>query len=363
MKISFLTRDLREDYPRIGWLPPLPNGAEELLERFGNLHCDDYPEMVIENDGQIVRMVLTAMSSGRTDAVDGSGRQIRVTLYCEGASTEVGVFAGFVYTYLREYLSSENSGTSIRSFWEAHIKPGDPVKWREMQEAELDKKVLGWKDDICNFKIAESCSNIPQYSCWMTGWTREGVEVFSTICMKLLRGDRTGIAFSLANLGRSDAVKAVVRSKHKANVAMLFSCESDNSAPLSEIVVVDQESPSSSHSEGGPTSEMGGRPDFHHYLPRLPRKVMMVVPLIAVLMGFWAILKPGGKGQEGGDPTQPTNSPLGSVTWLTNFVRIWTYDIWTIEPTNPDPNSTIWLTNSAPIWTIVPTNTVPNKTN
>lgn len=105
--------------------------------------------------------------------------------------------------------------------------------------------------------------------------------------------------------------------------------------------------------------------DFMPPLPRLPRKVMMVVPLlIAVLMGFWAILKPGVKGQkEGGDPTLPTNFPPGSVTWLTNFVRIWTYDIWTIDPANPDPNSTIWLTNSAPIWTIVPTNTVPNKTN
>ena len=139
MRLHFLTRDLRADYPRIGWLPPLPAGADTLWSRFAELHAGEYPEFLLSQHNGEWSLYLSAINSGRTDSVVGAGRVIRISLYLSGqCGEECGMVSNLIGQFLREVLVKGGASPRLKEIFQAKIHPGEPEKWKAspLQEQE-----------------------------------------------------------------------------------------------------------------------------------------------------------------------------------------------------------------------------------
>ncbi len=208
MKLSFITRDLPPfDYPKIGWIGGLPVGADALWGDFGNFHAAEYPEIILRQKNGKWQLYLSAIDSGRTDDIRGTGRDIRIDLYITGNVGDGSCLIGLIKTYLLETLSRQSREGSLRKLFSENIKQGDPQKWAAMSNVEKEDVAKIVLEKLGKFPCISSCGDAA--ACFVGGAMNTGAQnAFLAQCEKLLSGASEGIALSLANLS-SDEVNKV----------------------------------------------------------------------------------------------------------------------------------------------------------
>ncbi len=224
MKFHFLTRDSGpgEDYPRIGWIAPLPVEADKLWTQYGNLHASEYPEIILSGHDGVWQLYLSAIDSGRTDSLVGRGRIIRMSLYITGRVDEGERAVGLIGQFLHETLSKTSPSTVLKDLFSSEINPGDPVKWKDLSVAEQER---------ISDRILSRLTNIPHRmpsqnsmeSAWMGGCTAENMERFAAHCRAILSGMYDGTALSLANLSSSEINKVLNKVGGTERIAVLLS--------------------------------------------------------------------------------------------------------------------------------------------
>ena len=122
MNVYFLTRDVMADYPRINWIPSLPGGAEELLNKLTSptLRCHNIetPELIVEQNGKNWSIFASAIDSGR---VDFSGTPILMALYITGKSGVDTPPVWFVDHYINEYLDKTDKPSVLSGHFSKKI--------------------------------------------------------------------------------------------------------------------------------------------------------------------------------------------------------------------------------------------------
>lgn len=228
MRLHFQTRDLRADYPRIGWLPPLPVGADTLWSRFSELHAGEYPEILLSQHNGEWSLYLSAINSGRTDSVVGAGRVIRISLYLSGqCGEECDMVLNLIGQFLREVLVKGGASPRLKEIFLAKIHPGEPEKWKAspLQEQErIAAELLAEFSKLPPYP-AEEDNKLPR---WTGGCLPEkNLNLFLSSCEELLSGRAEGMAISLANLSISEC-RRIQENNH---VAILLSTPEEQNLP------------------------------------------------------------------------------------------------------------------------------------
>ena len=240
MRLHFLTRDLHLDYPNIGWLPPLPDAADDLWLSFGNLHAGEYPEVLLSQHRGEWQLYLSAIDSGRTDSVSYSGRIIRVSLYLSGATGEgTDIVLALVSQYLQETLLKKSDSPRLKNIFQTKIKPGDPEKWVGIPTKD--------QESIATDLLAELRANLPPCPAdsnahprlWMGGCAiQKNIDLFLSSCREMLSGQAEGMVASLANLGASEVHRVQKRLRTGDHAAFLLTTTMDQNNPIEKLELV-----------------------------------------------------------------------------------------------------------------------------
>jgi hypothetical protein len=230
--LYFLTRDLRNDYPRIGWLPQLPAGAERLWKQFASHGWEEseYPEIVLRQNGGQWQLFLSAIDSGRRDSADGHGRVIRMTLYLTGTTAEGESLAGLVSHFLKEVVGK--GGTALKDLFLSHIGNNDPTAWRDEGDA---KQNAAAADLLAALQALPPCLTAVESPASWSGGCDGNLTAFFGVCRDLLTGKRDGMAISLANLLDCEVSKAMAACRTNGNTAVLLTGMGETSLPLKEF--------------------------------------------------------------------------------------------------------------------------------
>jgi len=279
MRLHFWTRDLRRDYPQIGWLPPLPDGADQLWKQFRELHAGEYPEILLSRRNGQWRLYLSAIDSGRTDSVDGHGRRIRVSLYLSGCAGESAGVAGLIAQYLSETQEKVNAPRLLQDIFQAKIQPGDPEKWTVASASEQERIASELLTELAKFPVPpKDEGDIPPR--WTGGCSSENRTRFTAFCEQLLSGRAEGMAVSLANLSSSDANQVLSVLRPDEHVAILLTTPEERNIPIRVIA----ERPHRSN-PSFPAAPKTGKP---HSKNDVPGKKIIFFPGLAVsCVLFW----------------------------------------------------------------------------
>lgn len=303
MRLHFLTRDLRSDYPNIGWLPPLPRNTDALWLSFGNLHAGEYPEILLSQRGGKWELYLSAMDSGRTDSVSYSGRIIRVSLYLSGATGEgTDIVLALVSQYLQETLLKKSDSPRLKNIFQTKIKPGDPEKWVGMPTKD--------QESIATDLLAELRANLPPCPAdsnahprlWMGGCAiQKNIDLFLSSCRELLSGQAEGMVASLANLGASEVHRVQNRLRTGDHAAFLLTTTMDQNNPIEKLELV----------QSNPLVPPESRPQTRGNDPRVLFWLGGLV-LFAILIALAVLFARGNKDQIEGGSSKPT---LQQTNW------------------------------------------------
>ena len=276
MRLHFQTRDLRADYPRIGWLPPLPAGADTLWSRFSELHAGEYPEILLSQRNGEWSLYLSAINSGRTDSVVGAGRVIRISLYLSGrCGEEYGMVSNLIGQFLREVLVRGGASPRLKEIFQAKIHPGEPEKWKASPLQEQERIAAELLAEFSKLPPCPAVKDNPPPR-WTGGCLpEENQKRFLCSCEELLSGRAEGMAISLANLSISEC-RRIQENNH---VAILLSTPEEQNLP-------EQILPASSPH---PNPSVPARPQkkqdrFDNVLKMLP---LLFCTLIFLLLCWW----------------------------------------------------------------------------
>lgn len=203
MKAHFLTRDILLDYPQIGWVPPLPPGADGLWRQFlkGNFHCGDYPELLVTAKDGEWSLYLGAIPSTRTDAPGGGGRMIRTSCFLQGNASEAKLIRGVLSSYVMNVLLGKGHEVdgALASLLDAAIREGMPQKWMRMQFKEQEGVADSLMEKMLEVRPAFTVE-ISRSDPRDIPFSPSGAKDFVAECMALIAGKENGMAISLANL-------------------------------------------------------------------------------------------------------------------------------------------------------------------
>ena len=234
MNVYFLTRDVMADYPRVNWIPSLPSGTEELLNKLSspNLCCHNIetPELIVEQNGKNWSIFASAIDSGR---VDFSGTPILIALYITGKSGVDVPPVWLVDHYINEYLEKTDKPSVLSGYFSKEIADGDPEKWSKLTQDE--------KAAVANSLLKSSAGteenaklSFPVTPFWCGYQKKEDLSYFRQFCSLLLEGGANGSAFSFTSL-QEEKIEDFLRVIGTAeNTAVLFlgeNCETESSSP------------------------------------------------------------------------------------------------------------------------------------
>ena len=231
-KFCFLTRDLHNDYPRIGWLPQLPAGAERLWRQFSANGWEEaeYPEIVLQQKGGQWQLFMSAMDSGRRDSADGRGRVIRMTMYLSGTTAEGDSSAGLVAHFLKEIVG--NDGTALKELLLSRIGNSDPTAWRDEGPAKQEAVAEELLKELQSLPPCLVATDSP--ASW-AGGCDVSLSAFYGVCRDLLTGKRDGMAISLTNLLECEVSKAMAACRKIGDTVILLTGIGETSLPLKEF--------------------------------------------------------------------------------------------------------------------------------
>lgn len=238
MEFHFRTRDIGADcdYPAIGWMPPLPAGADRLWRKFGNYGCAELPQMALSQKDGHWKLYLEGISSGRTDSASGQGgRVIRMSLYLSGSVAESRSVLGLLSAFLFETLSFSQSSHVLEKCFAELIKPGDPRKWKEGGET-LQKEIA---QSICRRLSGLSAPFLSESfdSGWAAGRNEVNLQRFLCCCRALLDGKASGCVVSLPYGRVSDVDELRKISTDEPLIAALSGDEHEKDAPPRKFAV------------------------------------------------------------------------------------------------------------------------------
>lgn len=238
MEFHFRTRDIGADcdYPAIGWMPPLPAGADRLWRKFGNYGCAELPQMALSQKDGHWKLYLEGISSGRTDSASGQGgRVIRMSLYLSGPVAEGGSVLGLLSAFLFETLSFSQSSHVLEKCFAELIKPGDPRKWKEGGET-LQKEIA---QSICRRLSGLYAPFLSESfdSGWAAGRNEVNLQRFLCCCQALLDGKASGCVVSLPYGRVSDVDELRKISGDEPLIAALSGDEHEKDAPTRKFAV------------------------------------------------------------------------------------------------------------------------------
>lgn len=236
MKLFFRTRDIgpANDYPAIGWMPPLPGGADRLWRRFGQFAGAEFPQMVLSQKHGNWELYLEGINSGRTDSATGvGGRIIRMSLYITGNTAEGQGILGLLSSFVFETLSGTPTGETLKNCFERLIKVGDPRRWKDggqqIQNENAIRLLSGLKA-LVPPAIPEVCE-----TGWAAGRSEETLMRFLGACRALLEGRMEGCALSLpyCRIGDADEVQRILSGERL--VALLSGDAAEQYSPVRNI--------------------------------------------------------------------------------------------------------------------------------
>lgn len=206
MKLCFRTRDVgtANDYPAIGWMPPLPSGADRLWRRFGSFGNAESPQMVVSQKGGQWQLYLEGIDSGRTDAATGQGgRTIRMSLYLTGTTAEGESVLGFLSAYVRGALAVRGGDmAALRDAFVKSIQPGDPRKWKDGGESVQSASAEAILKKLLEIRVSSVAADTE--GSWCGGRNPDNLEKFIGSCRSLLTGAASGAAVCLPYCRLSD---------------------------------------------------------------------------------------------------------------------------------------------------------------
>ena len=235
MQLHFFTRDLQLDYPRIGWLPPLPTGTDELWQQFAKylLHAGEYPEVILSQEDGKWSLYLSAIPGGRTDSIGGQGRVIRVSLFLSGKTAEGKEVSGLIETYLEEMFGNKEKFHPLQDLFHSTILPGDPQKWRTEPLEEQKRHAEPILTAVRQMQGSQLESH--PFKAWAGGVALpENRAAFLAFCHALLTGDLHGTAISLANLDSSEIGHALQCCGYPDHAAILLTTPAEKQMPGQE---------------------------------------------------------------------------------------------------------------------------------
>lgn len=238
MEFHFRTRDIGADcdYPAIGWMPPLPAGADRLWRKFGNYGCAELPQMALSQKDGYWKLYLEGVNSGRTDSASGQGgRVIRMSLYLSGPVAEGGYVLGLLSAFLFETLSFSQSSHVLEKCFAELIKPGDPRKWRNGGET-LQREIA---QSICRrlSGLSAPLAGQSSESGWTAGRNEANLQRFLGCCRALLDGKASGCVVSLPYGRISDVDELRKISGDEPLIAALSGDEHEKDAPIRKFAV------------------------------------------------------------------------------------------------------------------------------
>lgn len=232
MQLHFLTRDIRQDYPRIGWLPPLPAGADDLWLSFGNLHAGDYPEILLSRHNGEWQLFLSAMNSGRTDFIS---TPIRVSFFISGHAGETDAVLALIRQYLLETVLKSGDSPLLKNIFQTKIKPGDPGNWTTLPTSEQETIAADLLEEICRIPASPSADVHQPPPRWVGGCTQENINLYLFSCRELLSGQAEGMTLSLANLSESEVPRVLRQLQPNDHAAILLTVPDEKDMPMSPL--------------------------------------------------------------------------------------------------------------------------------
>lgn len=237
MDLYFRTRDVgsANDYPAIGWMPPLPTGADRLWRQVGSFGSAELPQMVLSQHAGRWNLYLEGMDSGRTDSVSGEGgRVIRMSLCLSGDVSEGAGVMRLVSSFVGETLTKlPVNGLDLKRLFANCVKPGDPSGWKKggLLEQQQAAKVLlaelsGRPDPDVSLNI--ECG-------WCGGLTQENIRNFLGSCLAVLTGKVEGLVLSLPYLRMQDVPEIQRLLPGESFVAVLSTDARDKTEPVIHI--------------------------------------------------------------------------------------------------------------------------------
>lgn len=238
MELFFRTRDLGpvNDYPAIGWMPPLPAGADGLWRRFGSFTGAEFPQMVLSQKQGRWELYLEGINSGRTDSATGvGGRIIRMSLYLTGNTAEGDEILGLLSSFVFEVLSGAPPGETLKNCFERLIKVGDPRCWKDggkqIQKENAIRILSGLKS-----LVPPAIPSLYETG-WAAGRTEANLMRFLSSCRALIEGKAEGCALSLpyCRIGDADEVQRILSGEKL--VALISGDAADRDAPVRNISI------------------------------------------------------------------------------------------------------------------------------
>ena len=233
MELNFRTRDIGplNDYPAIGWMPPLPEGADRLWRRFGSFGSAEFPQIVLFQKNGRWELYMEGMDSGRTDAATGQGgRVIRTSIYLEGNVSEGASILGLLSVFLSETLAGPGNGSRLRTLFAESIHAGEPRRWKD-DGVQVQMSVA--QELLAKF-IALACV-LPVPPAVETGWAAgrsdENIRKFFGSCRAVLCGEADGYAISLPYCRMADAGNISSMLDGERLVALLSGDSAERAAP------------------------------------------------------------------------------------------------------------------------------------
>lgn len=259
MKLHFATRDIgtMNDYPSIGWLPPLPDSAPRPDIEYGVLSMPEYPQIAVCGNGGQWHILVNALSSGRTDSITGEGgRTIRMSLLISGNADEGHKAAAITDAFISETLLKGNEAL-FEDVFSAILKPGDVIRIKKegnvpQEEAaslilekilekcasseDKDQKNAGneQQSDENSEKIQEETPKFLNYP-WAGGISTENAMEFANSCRAILDGRLDGTAIALSNLSINEIEYAEELTRTSPLVAALSVLPKDKGAKIRKI--------------------------------------------------------------------------------------------------------------------------------
>lgn len=230
-KLYFLTRDIQNDYPRIGWIPVLPTNATSLWDKFDSWQQQEYPEIILKQKDGIWQLLLTAINSGRKDA---GNRIIRVSLFLTGNISENidNWVLGLIEHYLNEVLNPSSNGELQNIFNEA-IKNDELTNLSKASNNEKVAKAETIISLLGHLQLTSDIDTAPKR--WRSGCSSANIPRFLGVCKDLITGKRNGFALSLPNLGDCDVPKLISSLPSTDDIAILLSGTGERMLSLKDL--------------------------------------------------------------------------------------------------------------------------------
>lgn len=236
MELFFRTRDVgtANDYPAIGWMPPLPSGSDRLWKRFKDYANAEQPQLALAQRNGRWELYLEGLNSGRTDSATGQGgRTIRMSLYLSGTTAEAAEVTDLLPAFVFETIDASFGGKALQEKFARLIRPGDPRKWKDggiAAQREAAAMLLG------EFR-GRAFPELPlvEEVGWAGGRNRENLKKFVGSCRALLEGRVSGYALTFPYCRMADVSELAALLDGEPLVAVLSGDAGEASVPSRRI--------------------------------------------------------------------------------------------------------------------------------